>query len=157
MKQAMFAALALVIASALAGGKMTGVNEQVAVDTAGGKVVVRLAVANHGTHPVHVPKAIYQDDELIAPVFDIRDARTGKNITYIGRKVKRGPITKDDYLQVKPGATASNSIDITSSYDFLAGEHAYTLAFPGSVINDLAQIDAPRGLPVMPVSFVFRK
>lgn len=157
MVRTMFAALALVSAAAMAGDKMTEVSEQVAVDTAGGKVIVRLAVENRSTLPVYVPKAIYQDDELIAPVFDIRDARTGKDIAYIGRKVKRGPITADDYLQVKPGAKASNSIDLTPSYDFSAGEHPYTLGFPGSFIHSLARLDAPRGPPVMPVSFVFRK
>lgn len=157
MVRTMFAALALGSASAMAGDKVMDVSEQVAVDAAGGKVIVRLAVANRGTLPVYVPKAIYQDDELIAPVFDIRDASTGKEIAYIGRKVKRGPITADDYLQVKPGAKASNSIDITSSYDFPAGERTYTLGFPGSLVHNLAHLDAPRGLPVMPVSFVFRK
>lgn len=136
---------------------MTDVGEQVAVDTGGGKVVVRLSVQNRGAAPVYAPKALYQDDELIGPVFDIRDAKTGQEIAYIGRKVKRGPITKDDYIQVKPGANTSNSIDITSSYDFKAGENTYTLSFPGSFVNDLARLDAPRGLPVMPVSFVFRK
>ena len=153
----MFAALALMSASAMAGGKMTDVSEQVWVDTAGGKVIVRLAVTNRGTLPVYVPKAVYQDDELIAPVFDIRDASSGKEIAYIGRKVKRGPITKDDYLAVRPGAQKTHSIDISSSYAFMAGEHTYKLTFPGSFVSDLAHLDAPRVLPVMPVSFVFRK
>lgn len=157
MVRSMFAALALLGASAMAGDKMMDVSEQVAVDTAGAKVVVRLAVENRGTLPVYVPKAIYQDDELISPVFAIRDASTGKDIAYIGRKVKRGPITADDYLQVKPGARTGNSIDITSSYDFSAGEHRYTLSFPGSLVHNLAHLGAPQGLPVMPVSFIFRK
>lgn len=157
MVRTMFAALALVSASAMAGDRVTDVSEQVAVDTAGGKVVVRLAIANRGTLPVYVPKAIYQDDELISPVFEIRDASTGKEVAYIGRKVKRGPITADDYLQVKPGARASNRIDITSSYDFSAGEHTYTLSFPGSVVHSLTRLDARQALPVMPVSFVLRK
>lgn len=160
MKSNIFATLALVSASAMAGtgGKtMQSVSEQVHVETAGGKVVVRLAVENRGARPVYVPKALYEDDELIAPVFDIRDANTGKEIAYIGRKVKRGPITKDDYLQVRPGAKKTNCIDITPSYDFLAGEHTYKLTFPGSFITDLAHLDAPQVLPVMPVSFIFRK
>ena len=157
MKRTMFAALALMSVASMAGGKMTDVSEQVWVDTAGGKVIVRLAVDNRGMLPVHVPKAIYQDDELIAPVFDIRDASSGREIAYIGRKVKRGPITRDDYLPVKPGARKTHSIDITSSYAFVAGEHSYKLTFPGSFVNDLAHLDAPRVLPVMPVSFVLRK
>lgn len=160
MKSTIFAALALVSASAMAGAggnTMQSVSEQVHVDTGGGKVVVRLAVENRGPHPVYVPKALYEDDELIAPVFDIRDAKTGKEIEYIGRKVKRGAITKDDYLEVKPGAKKANSIDITPSYDFPAGEHTYKLTFQGSFIADLAHLDVPKTLPVMPVSFVFRK
>ncbi|NML63149.1 hypothetical protein HHL21_19095 [Massilia sp. RP-1-19] len=160
MKSTTFAALALMTASAMAGAggrTMNGVSEQVHVETAGGRAIVRLAVENHSKQPVYVPKAVYEDDELIAPVFDIREAGTDRQIEYIGRKVKRGPITKDDYVQVKPGAKKTNSIDITSSYDFLAGEHTYKLTFPGSIVTDLAQLDVPTRLPVMPVSFVFRK
>ena len=136
---------------------MDGGSEQVRVDTAGGKVIVRLAAANHGRQPVYVPKALYEDDELIAPIFDIREAGTGKQIEYIGRKVKRGPITRDDYVAVKPGTTRTNSIDITPSYDFLPGEHTYTLAFPGSLVSDLSNLVTPATVPVTPVSFIFRK
>lgn len=159
MISTIFAALALVSASAVAGDgvkTMHGVSEQVSVESSGGRVVVQLTVDNQGTQPVYVPKAIYEDDELIAPVFDIRDARTGKAIEYIGRKVKRGPITKDDYVAVKPGAKRSNRIDITPSYDFAAGEHTYQLAYGGGFLTDLSQLAAPARVPVTPVSFVFR-
>lgn len=156
----MFAALALMTASAMAGagGKpMDGVSEQVQVDTTGGKVIVQLAAENRGKQAVYVPKAMYEDDELIAPAFDIREAGSGKQIEYIGRKVKRGAITKDDYVAVKPGTTKTNSIDITPSYDFLAGEHTYTLAFPGSLVSDLSNLVTPATVPLTPVSFIFRK
>lgn len=162
MKSTIFAALALMGTSAMAGAgveTMQSVSEQVQVESGGGRVIVQLTVNNQGTQPVYVPKAVYEDDELIGPVFDIRDVRTGKAIDYIGRKVKRGPITKDDYVAVKPGAKKTNRIDITSSYDFAAGEHTYKLTYGGGFLTDLAQLqsDAPARLPVMPVSFVFRK
>ena len=160
MNSLIFAALALMSASAMAGAggrTMNSVSEQVHVETARGRAIVWLVVENHGKQPVYVPKAVYEDDELIAPVFDIREARTGRQIEYVGRKVKRGPITRDDYVQVKPGAKKANSIDITSSYDFLAGEHPYKLTFPGSFVTDLAQLDTAARLPVMPASFIFRK
>lgn len=159
MKPIMFAALALSTASALAGagGNPMVVTEQVHVETAGGKVIVRLSAANHGRQPVYLPKAVYEDDELIGPVFDIREAGSGRQIEYIGRKVKRGPITRDDYAELKPGATKTHRIDITPSYDFLAGEHTYTVAFHGGFLLDLKTLDAPTRLPVRPVSFIFRK
>lgn len=135
---------------------MDGVSEQVKVDAGGGKVVVTLTVDNRGRHPVYLPRALYEDDELIAPVFQVRDA-AGKDIEYIGRKVKRGPITKDDYLALQPGAKQANSIDITSSYDFRAGEHTYQLSYSGGYLKDIARLDAVTQVAVAPVTFTYRK
>ena len=136
---------------------MDGVSEQVKVDAGRGKVVVTLTVDNAGQRAVYVPKALFEDDELIAPVFQVRDMATGQDIDYIGRKVKRGPITLDDYLAVKPGEKKSNSIDITSSYDFRAGEHTYQLSYSGSYLKDLAYLNALTPVAVTPVTFTFRK
>lgn len=135
---------------------MEAVREQVQVDAAGGKVVVTLTVGNQGPQPVYVPRALYQDDELIAPVFQVRHATTGAALAYTGRMVKRGPVTADDYLAVAPGTSLSNRIDITPSYDFRAGEHTYQLSYPGSYLRDVAKPAAPTPATVAPVTFRFR-
>lgn len=158
MKSIILAALALLSATAGAGDKsMNGVSEQVQVDAGGGKVVVRLKADNRGARPVYVPKELFQDGELVRPVFEIRDAATGAEVEYIGRKVKRGPITKDDYVALKPGASKTNSIDITRSYDFQPGQHTYQLSYAGSYLNDLAALDAATPVAVAPATFTFKK
>ena len=135
---------------------MDGVSEQIAVAVRAGRVLVTLTAHNRTAHPVYLPKALYQDDELIAPLFALRDAG-GREIQYIGRKVKRGPITQDDYLALKPGARHANTIDITSSYDFLAGEHTYQLAYSGGYLNDITRPDVATPVRVAPVWFTLRK
>ncbi|MGZ8289254.1 MAG: hypothetical protein ACXW2U_18765 [Telluria sp.] len=159
MKPATLAAVALlsVAAAATAGDRMERISEQVGVDTGGGKVVVNVMFHNQGGSDVYVPRAVYEDKELIGPVFEIRNTATGKEIDYIGRKVKRGPITMDDYVAVKPGQKKSNSIDITNTYDFQAGQHTYKLSYTGNHLTGAAQLAAPTMVKVMPVSFVFRK
>lgn len=158
MKSLTLAALALLAAAAGAGDKpMNGVSEQVQVDAGGGKVVVRLKADNRGAHTVYVPKELFEAGELIRPVFDIRDTATGAEVEYIGRKVKRGPITKDDYVALKPGASKTNSIDITRSYGFQPGQHTYQLSYAGSYLKDLAALDAATQVAVAPATFTFKK
>lgn len=155
-----FAALALLSAAtaACAGGQATtGVSEQVAVAAQGGKVVVTVTVENRGGHAIYVPKELYEATELIRREFDIRDAVTGAEVPYIGRMVKRGPLTAADFATVKPGAVKSNAIDITNTYDFKPGEHRYKLMFAGSWRSDAAALAPEATLSVMPVTFTFRK
>lgn len=153
-----FAALLLAVPAIAGAGEMPmeTVSEQVQVDAAAGKVVATLTVRNGGQQPVYVPRALYQDDELIGPVFQVRHAATGTALAYTGRMVKRGPITADDYLAVAPGTTLTNRIDITPSYDFRAGEHTYQLSYPGSYLPDVANLAAPTPATVAPVTFSFR-
>lgn len=160
MKRQFLAALALLstVTAACAGGRaMTSVSEQVAVAAAGGKVVVTLTVENRSGRDIYVPKELYEASELIRREFDIRDAATGAEVPYIGRMVKRGPFTADDFAAVKPGAAKSNAIDITNTYDFKPGEHRYTLAHRASWRHDAAAPEPAGALPVMPVTFIFRK
>ncbi|RJG20406.1 hypothetical protein D3872_08490 [Massilia cavernae] len=150
-------ALLSAAAAASAGAGMTGISEQVSVDTSGGKVVVKVAVDNQTGKDVYVPKAVFEDKELVGRVFEIRESGSGKEIDYIGRMVKRGPMTMDDYVALKPGKKKSNSIDITNTYHFKPGQHTYTLSYSGSYLTDASQVAAPMIVKVMPVTFSFRK
>lgn len=150
------AALALLAsaATATAGDSMT---QKIHVDTAGGKVIVRVAIDNNTGKDVYVPKAVYEDKELWRREFAIRESASGKEIDYAGRMVKRGPITMADYVLVKPGQKKSNSIDITNTYDFQPGQHTYVLAYTGTLLHDAKELAAPPEFKAMPVSFIFRK
>ncbi len=154
MDKTILAALLALPLMAHAGGGMTHVKQQLQVDTAGAKVVVRLTLDNGGAKPVFVPKAVYQDDEIFRREFAVTDAATGAEVDYIGPMVKRGPFTKDDFLAVKPGHKRSNSIDITRSYDFKP-KRTYRLSYEGGYVGDLGKLDAATAVAVPAVTFTF--
>ena len=135
-----------------AGGGMNEVKQQVQVDAAAGKVVVKLTVENSGPKSVFVPKAVYHDDEIFRREFQIKDMTTGAEVDYIGPMVKRGPFTKDDFMAVKPGKKHSNSIDITRSYDFKP-KHTYQLSYQGGYLGDVAKVEAMSTAAVPSVTF----
>ncbi|HEY0061131.1 MAG TPA: hypothetical protein VGC21_03355 [Telluria sp.] len=152
----MIAALGLlaVAGAAQAGGAMQAVNEQIQVAAGDRKVLVTLTVTNGGKAPLFVPKALYQSEQLFGRVFEITE-QGGGQIDYIGPMVKRGPHTKDDYLQVLAGAKHSHSIDITRSYAFKPGTHTYRLSYGGNVLRSLAKLDAPVAHAVPEVTFTY--
>jgi len=116
------------------------ISETVKVASRNGKVLVTLSVDNAGPAPVHVPVALYQDKELFGPAFTIT-TDLGAMIDYVGPMVKRGPWTAADFLTVAPGEKRSNIIDITPSYAFFGGAHAYLLQYAGKVFADLRDLN----------------
>lgn len=152
----LFAALGMLAMTATAhagGGTMKGMSQQVQVESAAGKVIVRLTVDNAGDKPVYVPKAVFEDDELFGRMFEIRNVSTGAEVDYIGPMVKRGPLTAEDYLKVNPRSKHSNTIDITRSYDFKPGTHKYQLTYSGNYLGDLARLESLGAAAVAPVLF----
>lgn len=148
--------MAAIAVTAQAGEKkMACVQQQVQVETDKGKVVVKLTVHNGSANPIHVAKPVFEEDELFGRAFDIKNLDTGAPVDYIGPMVKRGPLGKDDYLAVKPGATHVNRIDITRSYDFKPGTHRYQLTFAGNFLGELAKLDAATMVTVPPVTFTY--
>ena len=154
MKTILAAALVAMAATAQAGaGKMNGVQQQVQVESKAGKVMVTLSVENGSAGPVYVPKAVFEDDELFGRAFDIKHVATGEAVGYTGPMVKRGPLTRDDYMPVKAGGKHMNVIDITRSYDFKPGKHDYQLTFAGNWLGNLAKLEAASTVSVAPVRF----
>jgi hypothetical protein len=144
MKKNLWMALAMLALAATAhagGAKMSSVQQEVKAVSKDGKVIVTVSLVNGSPRPVYVPKAVFEDDELFARTFEVRDAATGAEVDYIGPMVKRAPFTRDDYLAVKPGARRSNSIDITRSFDFKPGR-SYQIGYSGAYLHDLAKLDA---------------
>jgi hypothetical protein len=109
---------------------MDGVTEQVAVSASGGRVVVLMSVTNSTRSSIWVPRALYFEQEPFSPLFELRS--DGKAIDYIGKMVKRGPMAKADYIEVKGGSKRSNTVYIQGSYAFLGGTHNYQLKYGGS-------------------------
>jgi len=147
------AMVAMALTAQAGAGKMNGVQQQVQVESTAGKVMVTLSVENGSAKAVFVPKAVFEDEELFGRAFDIKHLATGEAVKYIGPMVKRGPLTRDDYLPVKAGGKHTNVIDITRSYDFKSGKHDYQLTFAGNWLGNLARLEAASTVSVAPVTF----
>jgi len=138
----------LLTAGALAGEpKMLEV--KFTVKEASGHPVLHIALANHSPHPVKVLHALATEEEMFGKLFEVRDAATGQLLEYQGIMVKRGPLTEDDYLAMKPGARRSNTIDLAPAYAFKQGRHAYTISYSGHYLMDGKELP----LTVGPVRF----
>lgn len=130
------------------------VRHQLEVETAGGKVMVRLTVENHGDTTIYVPREVAAGDEITGRRFDLRDAK-GKPVDYTGMMVKRGALTAEDWQAVAPHTMHMNSIDITPSYAFRKGKQAYEIRYDGPWLPDTAQLDVVKHSPAAPVRFSF--
>ena len=141
------------IAALLALGMLSGepklLELNLAVKDAGGRPVAVITLANHLPRPVKVLHALATEEEMFGKLFDLRDAETGAPLEYQGIMVKRGPLTAQDYLTLKPGAQRSNAIDLSRAYAFRQGRHAYTISYAGHYLMDGKHIP----LTVGPVRF----
>ena len=147
--------LALAGAAQAGGAKLNSVKQQVEVETTDGKVYAKVSVDNGSGVPVFVPKAVFQNAQLFRREFDIKDMTTRKEVDYIGPMVKRGPLTMKDFVEIKPGVKRSHSIEITRSYDFKPGKHAYQISYSGSYLADPAKVEASTPITVAPVTFSY--
>jgi len=155
MKAGIVALGMLALAGAAQGAAMNGVSEQLAVAAGGGKVMVTLKVHNASAASVFVPKAVYEGKQLFGRVFSITEQGSGAPVDYAGPMVKRGPLTRADYVKVAPGATRSNTIDITASYAFPHGTHTYQIGYEGAYLHSLAKLDAPVTQATAPITFTY--
>lgn len=129
------------------------VTEKLAVDTHAGKVLVKVTVDNQSDKVVYLPRTLMSAAEPEGRLFDVRDSSNGDPLDYVGRMVKRPPLGKKDFVAVKPHSKLSNTIDITRSYRFQTGRHAYQVNLAGSYLADLNQLD--QETPVEPASAMF--
>lgn len=149
---------AVTAVTAATGAVMQTMHEQIKVSAGGGQVLVTMTFDNRGDRAAQVPKAVAEDGELFGNHFQVTEAASGKELTYIGPMVKRSPFGPEDYLTVKPHGKHSATLDITRAYAFLPGQHSYTLRYAGSYHADPKQA-AAAGKPVQsaPVTFTFNK
>jgi hypothetical protein len=152
--------MALLLAAGMAEGQgMDDVNMTLAVDAGAGSVRVTVQMENRGARPVYVPRAVAAATQLDGRLFDVRDARTGQEVPYQGRMVKRGPLGTDDFVVLAPHATHRHTIDITPAYAFQPGMHDYHIAYAGNYgadVQALAGGTAAGRLHAPAVRFSFR-
>ena len=120
--------------------------EGAAVQPAGGPVLLRFRLRNHGRQPVAVLDWHTPLEGLLADIFTIRPASGGAALRYTGPLVKRGDPEADEYVEIPPGGEASAEVDLALAYD-LSRPERYTVAFSGPLrdVTSPASVPRPRG------------
>jgi peptidyl-Lys metalloendopeptidase len=86
-------------------------------------VVVKVTFTNTSGSPQYVLKSHTPFEEVEAPMFEI--TRDGKPVRYMGAIAKRGAPTASDYFLLKPGASYSVRVELSSLYDMgTTGDYA---------------------------------
>lgn len=83
---------------------------------AAGAASVRFTLTNRGDRPVSVLKWHTPLEGIQNDIFDI--VREGKPVPHVGRLVKRGQPTAEDFVTLGPGETASAVVDLGEAYAF---------------------------------------
>jgi peptidyl-Lys metalloendopeptidase len=112
------------------GVKVTVAPEK-AMHAASDNVYVNVTLTNTSSTPQYVLKARTPFDGLSAPLFDI--TRDGARVAYTGALIKRGKPTQADYYLLKPGASHTVKVELSSLYDMsVSGDYAirYRTASP---------------------------
>jgi len=91
-------------------------------------VLATVTFANNGP----VPAALYKwnacaGDQIHNDVFEIM--HESGSVPYIGKLVKRGEPTANDFLIVQPGEKISFKVDLRSAYRFPADKHRYRIRY----------------------------
>jgi peptidyl-Lys metalloendopeptidase len=70
------------------------------------------------------------------PLFAV--ARDGKQVNYEGPHIKRGPVSEEDYLSLKPGESQTWTVDLAESYDLSkTGDYSIRFAVGSLQSNEL--------------------
>jgi len=119
----------------------------------GGTVNTRFTLTNTSSEGLFVLKWFTPLEGLAGDIFQIE--RDGAELPYVGKLVKRGAPTSDDYVWIDAGGSISAEVDLAEGYDFSqAGE--YTVQFRSPRLSHTArtsgeQADSLDELEVVPI------
>lgn len=111
----------------------TAIDQEVAVDTGSGRVVVALSFHNRSNRAVYLPRRLTHATRLGNEEFEI--TLDGARVPYVGELIKRAAPTEKDFVAVGPDESLSNRIDITDDYAFAPGAHQYRIRLYGNYID----------------------
>ncbi|MDB5959056.1 MAG: hypothetical protein JWP59_350 [Massilia sp.] len=134
-------------------GVAAGVSSKIAVESHDGQVLAKVIIDNQSERTVYVPRVYLQEHEPEANLFEVRDSSNGDPLDYVGMMVKRAPLTRKDFVAVKPHSKVWNTLDISKSYRFVSGRHAYQISLNGSYLTDLSKLDQQSRIEPAPVMF----
>ncbi len=89
-------------------------------------VLVTVTLTNRGKQPARILKWFTPADGVDESLFTV--TRDGQPVAYTGAHVKRPAATSGDYLQLDPGASVSNVVDLADLYDF-SGTGRYEISY----------------------------
>jgi peptidyl-Lys metalloendopeptidase len=118
-------------AQAGSNGVKVSVAPEKAVHGPSDDVYVNVTLTNTSSTPQYVLKARTPFEGLSAPLFDI--TRDGAKVAYTGAMIKRGKPSQADYYVLKPGASHTVKVELSSLYDMsVSGDYAirYRTASP---------------------------
>lgn len=117
------------------------ITSKVTVESHQGQALARITISNDSERTIYVPRMLSQEGEPEGNLFEVRDSSNGDPLDFVGMMVKRPAPTKKDFVAIKPHARLSNTFDISNSYRFVPGRHAYQISLRGTYVTDLAKLD----------------
>lgn len=112
-------------------GIKVSVAPEKAMHGASDDVYVKVTLTNTSSAPQYVLKARTPFEGLSAPLFEV--TRDGAKVAYTGALIKRGKPSQADYYVLKPGASHTVKVELSSLYDMsVSGDYAvrYRTASP---------------------------
>ncbi len=95
-----------------------------------GDLIAVLVFQNTSTHSVFLDKyTAYLADEPVNNLFTISD-RDGVLLDYSGIQIKRR-FNKNDFVELKAGASVRTTVVLNDGYQFQQGEHTYSILYNG--------------------------
>lgn len=131
------------------------VHASLRVDANHEKVLVTFLIENRGERRVGLLREIATDTELSRRLFDLRQHPGDAEVAYLGRMIKRGSLSLEDFVELAPHSAHTHTIDITRAYAFQRGTHTYVIRYAGAVLADVRQLDSTTGLATEQVMFSY--
>lgn len=100
----------------------------------GDDVMVRVILSNTSGKVEHLLRWRTPVGGIEAPLFEVR--RDGQPVRYLGRSVKRPLPGPTDYLRLEPGATLSQTVELSALYD-MSVTGSYTIRYQGTAVPAL--------------------
>lgn len=99
----------------------------------GGRVVVTLTLRNpsDGQSLEVEPRQLFQEEGSLGSLLEV--SCDGKPVAYRGPMIKRAETLPEHMLMLEPGKEMTSHADITALFNFLPGQHTYTIQYEAYV------------------------
>ena len=115
----------------------------------GDDVVVRVTLSNQTGKVEHLLRWRTPLDGVEAPLFEVQ--RDGQPVPYLGRSVKRPLPGPGDYVRLEPGATLSQTVELSALYE-MSVTGSYTIRYKSEAVPAPAGVAGMNGVAALPAS-----